>query len=229
MLRAVCDTIERDYVFHGVSVSAGEQHRPNMGGGEVVSRLVELAPLLDIDVNRYPSLPLYVHYSHLLHALETSGTTGLGVRIGGAIERLEDDLCAALPRGADDHALAELLPAVTLMHTLRRGLIGFDASDVDALIDFSATAMLATLAELGCVVAPEWAAQAVHADEQMRVVAEFSQRAEQRGRQMALELHGELVARGIASAVLLFEGYLCSSVLDGLARDVAYTMLIPTA
>lgn len=223
----ICDRLG-DYIGRTVGRRGDEVDRPEAYGAAVV-RLAELAPLLNIDMNRYPTVRLYVHHCTLIEVLRANVGGDVLRPLMGAVERLEDDLCHALATTRAERAMAAWLPVVGVVDSLRAGHVGFDPMDLDILVSLSAAELVDELESLGVAIPPDWRSRAEDVDDSIGQIVDYADFTEHRGRQMAREIRAELLARELDSMVLVCEGYLQNALADGFGTNVSYTMLAPTA
>lgn len=230
VVREVADAIASqmgDFLGPAVRLDPDQQHRPHLGHGEVVSRMIELAPLLDIDVNRYPTLQLYLRHSYILHRLSTLRASGLALGMAEALRRLETDVLFAAASDDRERELIALMPVMELLKELRQFRIGYGDAAREALAGFSAVDLCRRLDAIGANLQAKLHAEAKEVDGWMRDVIELGEESIRRGKLLAARLLAEIESRQLSSVLLVCDAYLYDVVVGELGDAVSYSMLMP--
>lgn len=227
IIREVIDAISDpmgDVLFSGI-ITRGDQRTPPRG--DMIARVMELAPLLDIDVNRYTSLQVAMRYSHLDEQLRQHGKSATSSRVLEAFRRLEGDILDALATNDADLTLIELRPVLAVVRELRRFHMGYDDNSRAALATFSAMVVLDQLHDLDVSLPPAIESTAAEVDAWMREIHAFLDHNMLRGARLAKAVLHEIGTRQIDNVLLICDGYLHPTLAGAFGDDVSYSMLAP--
>jgi hypothetical protein len=217
-----------DVLVEAVKIKADEQHLRPRGMPERASRLLEIAPLLDIDVNRYPALKLYVYYGNASFDLDARSNSAIWMRVADSIDRLEGDLLTKMVSGPRELALVNVRAALKMMRELRLQHMGYDDADRAALATFSADDLLDQLHLCDVALPVDIEAQASAVDQAMADIYSFLDRTMVRGAQLARSILREMQDRDLETFLVVFDGYLRGAVAGALGSEVSYSMLTPS-
>jgi hypothetical protein len=216
-----------DFLGPGIRIDPDEQHRPHRGHGEVVSRLIELAPLLDIDVNRYPALQLYLRHTQSMHRLTGLRASGLALGMAEAMRRLETDILFAVAKDDREQAMVALLPLMEVLSELRFFRIEYGDEAREALAGFSAVDLCHRLDDLGAKLPAQMHTDAQAVETWIADVVELHEETVRRGKLLAANLLHEIESRQLDSILLVCDAYLYDVVVGELGTAVSYSLLLP--
>ena len=216
-----------EYVGPGIRIRPGEEGRPHRGHGELASRLLDVAAILDIDISRYPALRDYVYYTNGVHELDALCGFETAGGINDALADLEEEVLHGAAETEVDRGVVRLGETMLLLSELRHFRIGYGAGAQKAMRRLRLETVAGALLTLGATLPAGWEDEARGLDETLDVVTDFNERSAMRGKQLGDRLVAELARRGEGSMLAVCDGFLQNVVTGAVTGHASYTFLIP--
>lgn len=229
VIRDAVDAIDGSgyYLADAIRIRPEDQGRPHRGSAEVISRFLELAVVLGIDIEKYPQLQSHVYAINLHFRSAQRGDQVLQKTLIEAMERIERAVLDKLAASAEERTLLGLDRPMRFLEELGRFHLVYDAGLRRTIVTLDLPEICRTLDRLGAPVAGG-PGEAVAIDTQLSAVRELYDRTIVRGKDLASRLVAEMARLEASRAILCCDGYLKDTVAPWLrANHVSYSLLVP--
>jgi hypothetical protein len=210
-------------------VRRGEDKGEILGDhGDVVSNLLELAAILELDIEPFQPLASYVQYADADHRLKQLARGAVGAMLDLELKRLEDETLAALARTERDRTLVAAEPVAGFLEALGRFQILHGEEYRSVVAGFRATEFCNSLAAAGVALPGNWQALAAALEANFDTLRNYFDLTILRGKDMASALFRAMKQQNLRRGIVYCDGYQHANLARWFeAREVSYSLVMP--
>jgi hypothetical protein len=230
MRSSACEVIGTggDMLSDVIKIDHDNRDRPHKGHGELVSRYLELATVLGIDLNRYEVLKSYVYYVDWHHRLQEISSYAVASEMSVALKEVEQMIFDHLARSDEERRLVGLDRTIRFLEELGRYHVVHDSGLRRVVMQLEIVSLCETLKQLGMNPPAGWRQQARRLDQDFGVIRDFYDRTIVRGKDLASRTTASMREEAAEMMILWCEGYLLDVLTRWLeGRNISYSAIFP--